>query len=176
MLLADVALAVLLYWLLRPVSALLSLIAAAFRLMQAAVLGLNLLHYAAAGLLLGGAAHLAGLEPPVRQALAAFSLDLHAHGYDLGLIFFGVSNLVLGYLVIRADFLPTLLGHGLAAAGGVYLLGSFTRFLAPDWFAVLQPAYVIPLVAELAFCTWLIVRGVRAAAPADGPVQASGPA
>ena len=162
MLLADVALAVLLYHLLRPVSQLLSLMGAAFRLMQAAVLGLNLLNYHAAGLLLGGAGYLAALDAESVHALVSLFLDLHAHGYDLGLIFFGVSNLIVGYLVIRSVRFPAILGYGLQAAGVVYLVGSFTRFLAPAAFATIQPAYAIPLAAELAFCAWLLVKGVRA--------------
>ena len=26
-------------------------------------------------------------------------LDMHSHGYDLGLLFFGLSTLILGYLI-----------------------------------------------------------------------------
>ncbi len=55
MLLADVAIAVVLYVLHKPVSKILSLAAAAFRLMQATMLGFNLLNYYVVLLLLGGA-------------------------------------------------------------------------------------------------------------------------
>ncbi len=51
----DVALAVLLFVLLRPVSTLLALVAMAFRLIQAAVIGAALLNQQAALLVLGGA-------------------------------------------------------------------------------------------------------------------------
>lgn len=54
MVLADIAIAIVFYMLLQPVSKTLSLIAAVLRLTQAAVLGFNLLHYYAALLLLSG--------------------------------------------------------------------------------------------------------------------------
>lgn len=37
-------------------------------------------------------------------------LDLHSHGYDLGLLFYGLSSLILGYLVVRSDYFPGVLG------------------------------------------------------------------
>ena len=161
MLLSDVAIAVLFYVLLKPVSKTLALIAAAFRLTQAAILGFNLLNYYAALLLLTGAGYASAFEANQLYALVMLFLDMHSHGYDLGLLFFGLSNLILGYLVIKSDYFPGILGYGLIAAGVVYLTGSFTRFLFPDYLSLITPAYIVPLIAELAFCLWLLVKGVR---------------
>lgn len=161
MLLSDVAIAVILYRLLAPVNRTLALMAAAFRLTQAAILGANLLNYYAPMLLLTGAGQAGSLEPGQLHVLVSLFLELHGHGYDLGLLFFGLSNLVLGQLVIRSGYFPGILGYGLQAAGIVYLAGSFMRFLAPGLVALLEPVYVIPLVAELSFCLWLLVKGVR---------------
>ncbi|WP_038150469.1 DUF4386 domain-containing protein [Thiomicrorhabdus chilensis] len=161
MLLSDVAIAVLFYVLLKPVNQTLALIAAAFRLTQASILGFNLLNYYAAALLMNGTVYLNGLELNQLQVLASLFLDLHSHGYDLGLIFFGLSNLILGYLLIRADYFPTFFGYGLIAAALVYLAGSFTRFVFPDYAGLMEPLYLIPLLAELAFALYLLVKGVR---------------
>jgi len=161
MLLADVAIALVLYILLKPVNRILSLTAAAFRLMQAAILGLNLLNYYAALLLLTGAGYIATFEGKELNLLAMFFLNLHSHGYDLGLIFFGVSNLILGYLVIKSKYIPAILGFGLIGAALVYLSGSYTRFLFPSYVSFMEPVYIIPLIAELSFCLWLLVKGVR---------------
>lgn len=159
MLLSDVAIAILFYVLLRPVSKTLSLMAAAFRLAQASVLGLNLLHYYAALLLLQ---HGVGLEPVQLNTLVQWLLDVHSHGYDLGLLFFALSSAILGYLVVKSVYFPNLVGYGLIAAAVVYLLGSLTRFLFPGYFDSIQLLYLVPLVAELAFALWLVVKGVRA--------------
>jgi hypothetical protein len=156
MLLCDVALAVLLYFLLKPVDARLALLAMVFRLIQAAVLGVNLLGLVAIGLLVSG--DFTGDADLGKRVLLLF--ELHAHGYDLGLLFFAVSNLILGYLIIRSGFLPALLGIGLQASAVVYLVGSYTRFLAPEWLSAVQPAYVVPLAAESALCLWLLFKGI----------------
>jgi hypothetical protein len=161
MLLSDVAIAVLFYVLLKPVNKTLALIAAAFRLIQAAILGFNLLNYYAALLLLNGAVYATAFKPDQLHALAMLFLDMHSHGYDLGLVFFGLSNLILGYLVIKSDYFPGILGIGLIAAAVVYLTGSFTLFLFPDHISFIEPIYIVPLVAELSFCLWLLVKGVR---------------
>lgn len=163
MLLADAALAFILYALLKPAGKTLALVAASFRLSQTAVLGVNLLIFYAALLILGDAPYLAGLGGPEREALAALMLDLHAHGYDLGLIFFGAHCVLIGWLLIRSDSFPSLLGYLLIAGGCAYLVGSYTRFLAPDLTGSVAPVYAICLVSELAFGLYLLIRGVRPA-------------
>ena len=161
MLLSDVAIAVLFDQLLKPVSQTLALIAAAFRLTQAALLGFNLLNYYAPLLLLGDTGYLSVFDTGQLSALALFFLELHGHGYDLGLVFFGLSNLVLGYLVIKSDLFPAILGYGLQAAAVVYLAGSFTLFLLPPYASLIEPAYIVPLIAELSFCLWLLIKGIK---------------
>ena len=161
MLLCDVAIAVLFYMLFKPVSNTLALAAAAFRLTQAAILGLNLLHYHAALLLLTGSEYAVGFGPNQLHALVLLLLDIHSHGYDLGLLFFGISNIILGYLIIKSDNFPSILGFGLTAAAVVYLVGSFIRFLLPGFVSLFAPAYIVPLLAELSFCLWLLIKGVK---------------
>jgi hypothetical protein len=157
MLFSDVAVALLLYFLLASVSRPLAATAAAFRLIQAAVLAANLLLYYGAIMVLEGS----GFETASRHDLAALLLQMHTHGYDLGLLFFAFSNFILGYLVVRSGYFPTLLGYGLGAAALVYLVGSFIRFLIPGMTAMVEPLYFIPFVAELAFALWLVIKGVR---------------
>ncbi len=159
MLLCDVAIAVLFYVLLNPVNHTLSLTAAAFRLTQASVLGLNLLNYHAAQLLLQGEQFSVVFGQEQLNALASLFLQLHSYGYDLGLLFFGVSTLVLGSLMVQASYFPSALGYGLIAAALVYLAGSVVRFLLPEQHDLVQPFYIVPLIAELSACLWLLVKG-----------------
>ena len=159
MLFCDVAIALLFYILLQSVSKPLAMTAAAFRLIQAAILGGNLLLYYAALMVLEGN----GFSAVDRDALSSLFLQMHGHGYDLGLLFFAVSNFILGYLIIRSDYFPNLLGYGLEAAALVYLAGSFIRFLAPGFTSMMEPLYLIPFVAELAFALWLLIKGIRTA-------------
>lgn len=157
MALSDVAVGALLFMLLKPVSLTIAVAAFAFRLTQAAVLAMNLLSQHVALMLATGST---GLDVSVAGELALLSMTTQSHGYDLGLIFFGVNSLLTGWLVARSGFLPKALGWGLVAAGAVYLLGSYLRFLAPAIHAPFQAAYLVPLLAEAAFCLWLLVKGI----------------
>jgi hypothetical protein len=161
MLLCDVAIAVLFYLLLKPVDKTLALSAAVFRLVQASILGLNLLHYYAVALLLDGSVYREAFDREEINALVMLLLEMHSYGYDLGLLFFALSTLILGYLVIKADYFPSLLGYGLLAAGVVYLIGGYTRFLLPAYQPWIEPLYLIAFAAELSFCLWLLIRGIK---------------
>lgn len=161
MLMSDVAVAVLFYVLLKPVSTTLAMMAAVFRLTQAAVVGSSLLLYYSALLLLNGSGYAASFEPQQLHALVLLLFDMHGHGYDLGLLFFGTSTLILGHLAVRSTYFPAVLGYGLMAAALVYLAGSLTRFLWPEYLPALLPFYIVPLLAELAFCLWLLLKGIR---------------
>lgn len=167
MLLSDVAIAVLFYTLLKPVNKTLAMAAACFRLTQAAILAFNLLNYYAALLLLSGKEFASAFETTQLHAQAMMFLELHSHGYDIGLLFFAVSSILLGYLVIRADYFPSYLGMGLIAAAMVYLAGGFTRFLFPEYLSSIAPLYAIPLIAELAFCLWLLTKSIAPPSQAD---------
>lgn len=160
MAIADIALAILLYVLLRPVSPTLAAMAAAFRLTQMTIVAGGLLNQHEALLFLVNAGELGGLGGPALDALALQALNVHSHGYDLGLIFFGVNSLIVGYLLYRSADFPRLLGIMIAVSGAIYLTGSYLRFLAPDVLAAFQIAYLVPLLSETAFAFWLIF-GVR---------------
>ncbi|PRQ08538.1 DUF4386 domain-containing protein [Enhygromyxa salina] len=158
MALADVALGVLMYVLLRPAGSTLSLMAMAFRLAQAAAIGVNLLNLHVAVTLAGQGA----FADPQGQALASAFFEAHGAGYDLSLFFFGVNCLLVGALIARSGFLPRALGIGVGVAGLVYLGGSTVHVVAPQFVDAVAPLYGIPVLAELALCGWLLVRGLDA--------------
>ena len=172
MILADIALAIAFFALFERVSRSLSLLAAVFRLTQAAILGANLLNLFFALNLANGTSFAGALGGPGRDQLALLFLEAHAIGYALALIFFALSLLVLGILVVRSRYLPRLFAYLLAFAAFGYLLDGFARILLPNYdrfadvlgMVVFGPA----VVGELAIALWLLVRGVRVqpAAPA----------
>jgi hypothetical protein len=160
--LCDVALAVILFLLFRPVSRTLSLLAAAFRLTQTAIIGLNLLAMFAALLVLEEADYLSAFGAGQTEALAALSLDIHAYGYTLGLTFFAVSTLIIGSLAIRSGVVPKALGVLLLLAGAGYLADSFAFFLVPGYDGSISPILLAPaIVGEVWFAVWLLIKGRR---------------
>lgn len=161
MILCDVALACLLYLLLAPFSPVIAVLMAAFRMVQAAILGANLFNQTMALNLLT----LPG-DLPGREALALAHLELQAQGYDLGLAFFGLSCGLLAVILLRGPGLPRIIGWLMAGAAPVYVAGAVLRIMAPDMTGLIEPAYLLPVVAELAFCLWLLsARATRGVAP-----------
>ncbi|MFW5688578.1 MAG: DUF4386 domain-containing protein [Spirochaetota bacterium] len=165
MVIADVGLALLFYELLKPVNRPLALLAAFFRLAQAASIGLNLLNLFVVLELTGGAAYLEVLGPAQLDALTLLFARAHGIGYTLALLFFGASILIVGYLTIKADYLPSVLGVAIIVAAVGYLVDIFAQTLLSNYDAyaeffgniVLVPAFI----AELAMALYLIVRGTR---------------
>lgn len=159
--LCAVVLAVILYVLLVPVSRHLALLMLIFNLVQDAIGGLNALNTYKALQLLGGADYLKVFNPEQLQAMALLSLKGHSVGFGLALIFFGLSCLILGYLIFKSGFLPRALGVLIAIAGACYLLNSFALVLSPPLASALFPTILLPaFVGELSLALWLAVRGV----------------
>jgi hypothetical protein len=169
MIMCDVALALVFYILLKPVSNALALLAAFFRLAQAATLGINLLNLFFALELLSGANYLAGAGADQLGAQALLFLEAHGTGYAIALVFFGFSIMVLGYLIFKSGYFPRILGVLLVLASFGYLIDSFARVLLPTYnnyeatftLVVFAPAFI----AELALCLWLLVKGINVQQP-----------
>ena len=161
LLVCAVALTLILYVLLRPVNKNLALLAVFFNLVECAIDGVNKLNLVAALFLSGGAEYLKAFEPRQLQALAYLSLKLHAYGYAISLVFFGIVCLIFGYLLFRSGYFPKAIGVLMAIAGLSYLTNSFTLILAPTFSKTISPILVLAFIGELSFCLWLIVKGVN---------------
>jgi hypothetical protein len=151
MLLCDVALALLLFVLFRAVSPVLAMSAMVLRLLQAVLIAVALLASHSAGKLA-----LAGADP----AWVLWLTEMHAEGYDLGLVFFGVNAWVMATLLWQAGAARGL-SVLIALTGAVYVGGSAVRFLAPELMDTVTPAYLVAIVAETWFCGWLLWQGLR---------------
>jgi hypothetical protein len=89
------------------------------------------------------------------------SIKLHDIGFGVGLIFFGFTCLVNGYLIFRSGYLPRIIGVLMQVAGLCYLTNSFILLLVPKLSSII---FMMPcIVAELSFCLWLIIKGVNVA-------------
>jgi hypothetical protein len=136
------------------------LLAAFFSLVGIAVLAVNSLNHLAPLVFLGGAQYSSALDANQLQALAFISLRMHARGYAISGVFFGIYMLLLGHLIFRSDFLPRILGALMAVGGLSYLINSFAIFLVPTLVARLPDIGMLGGIAELALCLWLMAMGV----------------
>jgi hypothetical protein len=159
----DVAVAMLLYALLRPVNRNIALLAAFMRLACDLILAIASLSHFAALHLLGDSDYLKTFEPAQLHSLALLAMKLHGDGYTISLMFFGFACLSLGYLILKSGYLPRTVGALLAVAGACYLVNSFAHFLYPATGAALFNAGILVpcFVAELSLTLWLLVKGVN---------------
>ena len=162
MLTFDVVVVLALYVLLKQVNNSLALLAAFFRLVMAAILGINLLNLFFVLLLLSGADYLIVFDTDQLHALVLVFLNAHSHGYDIALVFFGLHLLVLGYLVFKSGYLPKILGVLLIFASLGYLIDSFANLFLPNDETIISLIAIflilIAVVAELSLSLWLILK------------------
>ena len=158
---ADLPLLLIIYLLVRPVSASLAMLVVLFDAVQTAVLVATKLELMLPLFLASDATYLGAFDPAQLHALAYVAMRMDAHGFGFGLVDFGCGCLVLGYLIRRSGYLPKLIGTGMQIAGACYLVNSFALILAPKLASTMVPAILLPpFVAETSFALWLLFRGV----------------
>lgn len=159
----DIAVAVVLYALLRPVDRTLALLATAFRIAFAAVVTANVVNHFAPLVMLDGMPD-SGFTAGQVQALATAFLKLRTLGLDVALVLFGFHCLIAGYLISRSSFLPRVLGFLLTIGGVGYIANILASFLPHEVATQFFPYIMWPAgVAELGLTAWLIVIGVNSA-------------
>jgi len=153
-----VAVVGLFYRLFRPVSGSLAVLAAFFGLMGCAITAFGSLFQLAPLIVLGGSPYLSAFSVEQLQALALLLLSLSAQVSNIALVFFGLFQLLIGYLIVRSTFLPRVLGALIALAGVGWLI-----FLAPPLAnALLTYLEVLGFLGEVPLMLWLLVMGVNA--------------
>lgn len=156
----DIAMAVALYVLLRPVGRHLALLAAFWRVAEAAVLGVITLNSFTMLLLLTDARYAKVFSLEQLQSLVWLFNDTHDYGYNIGVIFLALGCIVFSWLFFKSRYIPRLLaGFGLLAYV-LMLAGSIVTIMWPD--NSLGANFDIPAgLYEIAIGLWLLLRGVR---------------
>jgi hypothetical protein len=152
----DVVAAWALYRVFRPVSPAVAMLTAIFRLVYAAVLLVavgQLLR--ALDVLTVGYAPAPGTADVSQHAL--LELNAFQHIYDLGLFLFGIHLALLGYLSLRSDVIPKVIGVLLVVAGAGYAFDTVAAVLGLE----LSRVAAFTFLGELLLALWLLVAGRR---------------
>ena len=161
----DVVLTWALYELLKVVNRNVSLLAAWFRLVNCAIFGVALYNLFGVLHVLGSPPYLAALNTGQLQAQAMLFVHAFQSTWLVGLIFFGIHLIFLGYLVFKSSDFPRFIGVLLMIAAIGYLIDSFANFLLPnyeDYKSIFMMIVVIPgVVGELSLTFWLLFKGVK---------------
>jgi Domain of unknown function (DUF4386) len=150
------------YFILKPVSKPLILLAVMFNLTSLAVEAISKLFLIVIMPMLANTESLRAFSPEQLQVLATLALRSHDIAFDIALILFGFTCLLYGHLIFRSGFLPKTIGILMQLAGASYLTACFSALFAPDFANLISPAILIPsLIGETSFCLWLLVKGVN---------------
>jgi hypothetical protein len=165
MVIFDILVAWALYILLKPVNMNLSLLAAWLRLVNASIFGIALFNLFGVLQLLSGADYLTVFETAQLQAQVTLFLNMFNDTWLIGLVFFGLHLLILGYLIFKSAFIPRILGILLIVAALGYMIDSFANFLLPnyaDYETIFLLIVVVPgIIGELSFTFWLLLKGAK---------------
>ena len=145
------------YEVLKPVNRSLSLLAAFFSLVGCAVGALSCIFDFVPFVLLKDAPYLAAFTTEQLQGLTLAFHKVRAQANDIGLVFFGLHCLGVGYLILRSTFLPRIIGGLMVVAGFGWL-----TFLFPPLSQSLAPFNMMPGgIGELSLTLWLLIKGVN---------------
>lgn len=145
----DIAIALVLYVLLRRVNKEIALLSAFFGLVSTAVYAVAEFFYLAITL--------------VPNDAAAASLLLRAFSLcgTVAMVFYGVAALIRGILIYRSRYLPKFLGALMAIAGAGFIVKTYTAVLAPRYASDLL---LLPMFLTLvAMTVWFLTKGIDAA-------------
>ncbi|HTU51960.1 MAG TPA: DUF4386 domain-containing protein, partial [Acidobacteriaceae bacterium] len=154
----DVTLVLIFYLLLRPVSYMLSLLAAFFGIVSTATFATAELFYFVSSIPVLDAHVHNYLSQEQRSLFIYSSLTMYAYGGSIFMVFYGIATALRGYLMYGSAYLPKWLGILLMLAGLGFItrnllivlsLSSGSMFLAIPMFA-----------AMIALAGWLLFKGI----------------
>ena len=161
----DLVIAWALYVLLKQVNKNVALLATLFRVVYTVISSAALFNFLSISHLLSDDARLEVTEPNQIGFEVMTLINAINNAWTIGLVFFGVHLLLLGYLIFKSGFIPKILGILMLLAG----LGYFTDNIAwillsnyADLMAILSLIiFVLAVIAEIAFAIWLLVKGKK---------------
>jgi len=159
--LCTVILAMIYYYLLRPVHKELNLLAAFFRMVSIPVQAIALVNLLDALSPLTRKGYLDSYTADQLYIMANLSIRSHSNGYTVSLLVLGLCFLIHGYLIFKSGFLPKALGILILVAGLGYLTHCLTFILEPSLTRWTFPMMMLPVLGgEVSLCIWLLVKGV----------------
>ncbi|MFC2088530.1 DUF4386 domain-containing protein [Calditrichota bacterium] len=165
MVIFDVVLSWALYILLKPVNKNLSLLSGWFRLVNSTIFGIALIHLFNVLQILSGAEYLNAFNTNQFHAQVMLNFNLFNTTWLVGLAFFGLHLLILGYLIYKSGYIPKFMAIFLIVAAIGYLIDSFANFILPnyvDYKDIFMMIVVVPaIIGELSLTFWLLFKGVK---------------
>ena len=149
--------AVLFHHLFKKLSRTISLFAGFIMLMACVMWTLSSFFYISPLLILNGKNYFDAFTHEQLQAQSLMLIKLNVQSYDLGLVFFGIWCITIGYLIFKSTFIPRIIGilEMFAGLGYLTLLWQpLVHYIYPYNLALAGPG-------EISLLLWLLIKGVR---------------
>jgi len=163
-LISDVFAAWGLYIFFKSVNKNLSLMAAWFRLVYAAMLAVSIFNLIYVHLLI----HQPGISsvdsPGKTGEEIMFYLNSFFKMFSVSLIVFSIHILFIGCLSLKSEYVPKILAIFLIIAFGGYAITNISNLIFPkysDVMKIVEMIFFIPMLGEVALGIWLLVLGLR---------------
>jgi Domain of unknown function (DUF4386) len=153
----NLAMTVLLYFLYRPVSRTVALLAASFGIVGITIKTFGRVFFIVPLYVLGTSHPLAGFDTAQLHAVTLLLQRIDHQAASMGLVFFGFGSLLEGWLILKSTFLPRILGVISIVAG----LGWLTFLYAPLASQAFPIVVSIGLLGSVLMIFWLLVFGVN---------------
>jgi hypothetical protein len=156
--LCDAGLTLAFWVLMRPVHRNLAIGMVVFRIISTCGFAAAMMLWFGALVTLKGSSALALYPQEQLDALAYVLLRISGFGQALFSMFYGIANVIFGWLIYRSGYIPRLFGVGFTVMGIGFTLRTFLLVLAPAYASPLLlagAAVVFPL-----FVVWLLTKGV----------------
>jgi len=158
---SDAVLAIALYVVLRPVGRNVALLAASLRLIDSAILSVNMLNDFAVLRLVSGTDYLQTFDTKQLQALARLFLSVEAAGFQIGFVFLGLGSTVFSYLWLKSRYIPRALAGWGIFASLVLAVVTLACILFPHVGEVIGLTYMAPMFFyEVGLGLWLLIKGI----------------
>ncbi len=160
MLAFDVVLVWSLFGLTKSISKNLSYLTSFFRLLHVLFFGVALIKLLQVYQLTNRATSSVGLQQKVEALLIGFDTL-----WTVGLLFFGVHLIVLGYLALKSTYIPKALGVLLILAAIGYGIDGVAKSLMSnylDYKSTFEVIVIMPsVIGEFSFTLWLLIKGFK---------------
>lgn len=160
MLLFDIVLVWSLFGITKSINKKISYVASFFRLLHALFFCIALFKLLEVYKLTYKSSNSKDLQNMVSELLSGFDTL-----WTIGIIFFGIHLIVLGYLTIKSTYIPKTLGVLLPLAGIGYLIDGIAKLFMSDYVEykeVFDIMVIMPsVVGEFSLTVWLLIKGFK---------------
>jgi len=152
----DIIVAWALYYFLKPVNSSLSLLAACFRIVYAAILIVVLNNLLEVLQLIHTPNYLSSFSTDQIETQVLMLIQTFTRGWEFGLIIFSIHLLILGYLFFKEGFMRKVLGVLLILSGLGYLTDGAGKLLSSGYSISIS---MFTFIGEILLIFWLLIQG-----------------